>query len=247
MRGVIANQLQFSKIPGCSYAYWISNATINNFSNSKMENVMVTRTGMATADNDKFLKFWFEVTNKRIYFTATDYINAMYTGFKWFPYNKGGDFRRWYGNNEYIVNWENNGSEVKNNKDPKTGRIRSHNYNGEYSFEEGLTWTELSSGVFSLRYCPKGYLFDSAGAKAFIKEKNNTWYILGCLNSKVAQHYLDFLAPTLHYKPGDINLVPFIKDKESKVEKISTQNVDITKNDWDSFETSWDFKKHPLI
>ncbi len=202
---------------------------------------------MATADNDKFLRLWSEVAFTKIYFCATDYINALYTGYKWFPYNKGGVFRKWYGNNEYIVNWQNDGFDIKNNKDEKSKKIRSHNYNGKYGFLEGITWSSLSTGSFSLRYSPKGFLFDSKGAKGFPNNSNEIWFIMGLLNSQVAKHYLSFIAPTIDYKVGDIIQIPFIKNKENKVNEYVKKNIQVVKKDWDSFETSWDFKKHPLI
>lgn len=235
------------KIPGYIFAYWIDRKTIDNFSCGKLDDVMITREGMATADNDRFLRFWNEVSFEKIYFHATDYIQALYTGFKWFPYSKGGPFRRWYGNNEYVVNWRNDGLEIKNNKDEKTGRIRSHNYNGQYGFLEGLTWSSLSSGMFSLRYSPKGFLFDSKGAKGFPKDENNIWYIAGLLNSQIAKHYLSFIAPTIDYKVGDIIQIPYIKCRTNKIDDIVKENISISKEDWDCDETSWDFKKHPLI
>ena len=201
---------------------------------------------MATANNDLFLRFWFEVDKQKECFNATDIINSVYTGKRWFAYNKGGDFRRWYGNNDYVVDWELDGKRVKNNIDPKTKRIRSHNYNGEFSFQEGITWTELSTGLYSARYSTKGFLFDSAGAKAFFEDEIYFKSILGLLNSKVAQFYFDLVAPTLHYKPGDIDKIPLVFEPQNKYDFIVEENINLSMNDWDSFETSWDFKKHPL-
>lgn len=202
---------------------------------------------MATADNDKFLRLWNEIETENACFDATDSINAVYTGKKWFPYNKGGDFRRWYGNNNYLVNWYLDGKDIKNNVDEKTGRIRSHNYNGEFAFQEGLTWTSLSSSIFSLRYCQRGFLFDSKGAKGFPIDNANIYYIAGLLNSVVAQHYLNFISPTIDYKVGDIIEIPFLRQNLEKVDSKVKDNIELSKQDWDSFETSWDFKKHPLI
>lgn len=208
---------------------------------------MITREGMATADNDRFLRFWHEVNVCNACYNATDSINAVYTGKKWFPYNKGGEYRKWYGNNDYLVNWYLDGKDIKNNIDPKTNRLRSHNFNGEYAFREGLTWSALSSADFSLRYVKNGFLFDSKGAKGFPHDNKDTWYIAGLLNSIVAKHYLSYLAPTIDYKVGDIIQIPFIKNSEEDVNSLSSENVYLSKADWDSFETSWDFKKHPLI
>lgn len=208
---------------------------------------MVNREGMATADNDRFLRMWYEVDINNAYFNATDLLNAFYTGKKWFPYNKGGEYRKWYGNNDYLVNWYLDGKEIKSNIDSLTKRVRSHNYNGEYSFQEGLTQSALFSADFSLRYSPKGYLFDSKGVKGFVNNVNELWYIAGLLNSRVAKHYLSYLAPTIDYKVGDIIQIPLLIDKIECIITLVVKSIDISKDDYDSCETSWDFKKHPLI
>ena len=211
---------------------------------------MITREGMATADNDRFLRFWYEVAPHRTSLIALSAEDARKSGCKWFPYMKGGEFRRYYGNIDYVVNWENDGLEIKNNIDSKTGRIRSHNYNGEFAFKEGVTWSALSSGDFSLRYCPAGFLFDSKGAKGFFNGgKEQIFCAIGFLNSSVAKYYLSFIAPTMDYKVGDVIRIPYnaATIPKTNVGTISEQNVILAKHDWDSFETSWDFKRHPLV
>lgn len=237
----------YNSIPTNIIGYWLSQKTIKNFGCPSLGDAFITREGMATADNDRFLRFWYEVDFNNVCYDATDYINAIYTGKKWFPYNKGGDFRRWYGNNEYLVNWYLDGKEIKNNIDPKTKRIRSHNYNGEFAFREGLTWSSLSSKEFSLRYSPKGYLFDSKGAKGFPIREDEKFYIAGLLNSKISKHYLSFIAPTIDFKVGDIIQIPYIKTEERSISCIVENNIKLSENDWDAFETSCDFKKHPLM
>ncbi len=246
--GIIMNLSSYNSIPSNIIGYWLSKKTIENFQLGKIGDDFIARTGMATADNDTFLRLWYEVNLNNVCFTATDSIYSVYTGKKWFPYNKGGDFRRWYGNNEYLINWYLDGKEVKNNIDPKTKRIRSHNYNDRFGFIEGITWTEISSGNYSARISEKGFLFDSAGAKMFSNDENIDYsFCLAYINSIVAQHYLDIIAPTLHYKPGDLLLLPYqVEDKEN-IEMFGKNNIELSRQDWDSFETSWDFKKHPLI
>lgn len=135
-----------------------------------------------------------------------------------------------------------------NNKDPKTGRIRSHNYNGEYGFKEGITWSAISSWDLSVRYCKAGFLFDSKGAKGFSQNEDNLLWVLGLLNSKVSMQFLQFLSPTLDFKVGDIISIPFVEDecKRSYVVSIVRNQIDLSKEDWDAFETSWDFNGHPL-
>ncbi|MCY8055652.1 BREX-1 system adenine-specific DNA-methyltransferase PglX [Bacillus inaquosorum] len=248
-RDVIVPQDNFFKIPGRILAYWASEKMVNHFKNELISDEIVTREGMATANNDLFLRNWFEVSMSNICFTAENNIVAKESKCKWFPYNKGGAYRKWYGNNDLVVNWENDGYLIRNNKDEKTGRIRSHNYNGEYAFREGITWTSLSSSKLSVRYSPVGYLFDSKGAKAFTKFNNTEilFFVLGLLNSKVAEEYLSFLSPTIDFKVGDLLLIPLVNKKLEEVVDIVKTNIQISKHDWNSYETSWDFKKHPLL
>lgn len=239
----------FFNIPQEIIAYWVSDATIRCFSEERLEKVFITREGMATADNDRFLRYWFELTLQSITFDCRSAEDALNRAVKWVPYNKGGGTRDWYGNNEYVVNWENDGAEIRNNHDPKTGRIRSHNYNGDYGFREGLTWSAISSGNLSVRYSQEGFLFDSKGAKGFRNGKINLYWILGLLNSKVAMQFLQFLSPTLDFKVGDVISIPFIQGgmDTQGIEKLSESCVQMSKEEWDSFETSWDFEMHPIV
>lgn len=242
------NLSSYNYIPQNIIAYWISGKMAENFSNEKLSFYATSRDGMHTCNNDKFIRLWFEVNFNRCCFDATDSIYAVSTGKKWFPYNKGGLFRKWYGNNEFVVNWYLDGKEIKNDLDPNTKTIKSHGYNGIYSFSSGITWTIITSGSFSGRYTECGYLFDAAGGKIFLQEssKFNYYDLIAFLNSVVAQEYLDFVSP-FKYLTGDIVKLPVLFDKNKNVEEIAESNVQIGKQDWDSFETSWDFKKHPLI
>lgn len=244
--GVVSTE-EFKKIPGSPIAYWIDKNTINAFLNPSVGSKLTTREGMATADNDKFLKFWFEVEYPKVTFGCKSAEDALLKKGKWFPYNKGGSYRKWYGNNEYIVNWENDGYLIRNNKDEKTGRIRSHNYNGEYGFKEGITWSALSSGNISVRYSEEGYLFDSKGAKGFCQDNGNLIYILGLLNSKIGNAFLEFISPTMDFKVGDVIQIPLIFSQKEEIINLVQRNIEIAKNEWDSFETSWDFKQHPFV
>ena len=239
----------FLQIPESIIAYWISRAVVDCFKNKPLSTIFVTREGMATADNDRFLRLWHEVAFPVITFDCKSEQDGVNKAIKWVPYNKGGTTRDWYGNNEYIVNWASNGAEIKNNKDPKTGRIRSHNYNGEYGFKEGITWSAISSGDLSVRYCKAGFLFDSKGAKGFSQNKDNLLWVLGLLNSKVSMQFLQFLSPTLDFKVGDIISIPFVEDecKKSYVASIVRNQIDLSKEDWDAYDTSWDFQRHPLL
>ena len=244
----ISSAHNFIRIPESIIAYWVSDNTIDCFEQRTLEQVFITREGMATADNERFLRLWHEVNQHNILFDALDAQDAVIRHAKWVPYNKGGTTRDWYGNNDYVVDWENDGVEIRNNKDPKTGRIRSHNYNGEFAFKEGLTWSAISSGDLSVRYCKNGFLFDSKGAKGFAKQKENLNWILGLLNSKIAMQFLQFLSPTLDFKVGDIISIPFLFDanQKARIDEIVGSIVRMSQIEWDSFESSWDFVRHPL-
>lgn len=238
-------QNKFSIIPGKPIAYWVSEGIIDKFKYPKIENVLTTREGMATANNNLFLRFWFEIS-----FEKSSLINNNNP--KWIPYNKGGIYRKWYGNNEYLVNWENDGFEIKNNKDSATGRIRSHNYNGEYAFKEGITWSSISSGNISFRYSPPGFMFDSKGAMGFSKNVISLGIIQAFLNSTVTMKYLEFISPTMDFKVGDIIQIPFLyeeisKDTKVKISSLYDSSLQKSRIDWDAFEISWDFETHPFI
>ena len=243
-------QENFLKIPGTQLtAYWVSDNMVSCFQDPIIGKKFITREGMATAGNDIFLRYWYELNFNAITFGCPDNETAMKLHVKWVPYNKGGASRGWYGNNEYVVNWENDGFEIKHNFDPDTGRLRSHNYNGEFGFKEGLTWSAISSGSLAVRYCEAGYLFDSKGAKGFNSDHNVLYRTLGLLNSKVSTRFLKFISPTVDYKVGDIASIPdcIKKENEPQILTYVEDSVDISKTDWDSYETSWDFQKHPLV
>lgn len=246
----IASNSVFSKIPGNMFtAYWVSHNVVSCFGSANVSTFLTTREGMATANNDLFLRMWYELSIKDIVFDCKNNADAKKRNVKWVPYNKGGGTRDWYGNNDYVVNWENDGFEIRHNIDPDTGRIRSHNYNGEYGFIEGITWSAISSNDISVRYAKQGFLFDSKGAKGFVNQHNKLLWVLGLLNSKVATVFLKFISPTLDYKVGDVIQIPYIHSQEtdsSIAQMVSTQ-IEISAKDWDAFETSWDFCEHPLV
>lgn len=237
----------FINVPNGSMAYWMSHNALVDFGKEKLSSLYTTREGMTTANNDEFLREWFEVSVKRIGFGCSDLQSAQASKKKWFPYNKGGNNRKWYGNADLVVNWENDGLEIRNIKDPKTGRIRSHNYNGEYSFKESGTWTAICSGDIMVRYSPEGALFDSKGASGFAKDHDDLLYFIGLLNSKISSTFLKVLSPAYEYKVGHVANVPLIIRSKAKVNKLVEKCISIAKMDWDSQEISWDFRKDPLI
>lgn len=244
----VANAAKLLNLPGEPIAYWISSIIANILSIDKFDTYFEPKAGLSTGDNDQFLKLWFEVNLNDIYFTATDCIQAMYTGKKWFPYSKGGSFRKWYGNNEYIVNWQDNGKEIASFVGPD-GKLRSTIRNRQYYFSEGGAWSSLASGPFSMRYVPKGFIFDSKGPMCFPKDESLVCYMVANLNSNVVNVLLNILSPTLDYSVGALAKIPTYISEQSKdaIETISKKNIAESKKEWDSFEESWNFKKHPLI
>ena len=239
----------FEKIPGMPIGYWVSDNVRNVFVKAKgLAHYAETRLGMATADNEKFLRIWHEANILDIGFNIENREKALESKKKWFPYSKGGEFRKWYGNFENIVNWKNDGFEILNFKD-SNGKIRSHNYNLEFIFNEGLTWSALSSSLFSIRKLPIGFLFDNSGSSLFQKEKASLNYLLFILNNKVISKFLELINSTLNYQPGNLNKIPIIykHSYNNEINLLVQQNIDISKKEWDSRETSWDFEKLSLI
>lgn len=237
----------FHCVPNSSMAYWLSHNALCCFKKEKLSDYATTREGMTTADNDRFLRNWYEVVFGKIMFSCTSLAKAKESGFKWFPYNKGGANRKWYGNNDLLVNWENDGAEIKHLKDTKTGRIRSHNYNAEYSFRESGTWTAICSGDIMVRFSQQGALFDSKGASVFARSTDELLNIIGMLNSAVSGVFLKVLSPSFEYKVGHVANVPLLSEHNERVTDIVNSCIELSKQDWDAFETSWDFKQHPIV
>lgn len=237
----------FDGVPNTSMAYWLSQQALRDFSAQKISQIATTREGMTTADNESFLREWYEVSKRKIGIGIRSIEESISSGYKWYPYNKGGSNRKWYGNNDLVVNWYNDGTEIRNLKDKKTGRIRSHNYNLEYSFKESGTWTAICSGSIMVRYSAPGALFDSKGASVFTNSPESLLYIIGLLNTKVSNVYLQVLSPAFEFKVGHVANVPIIMDKQDAVIRIVNACISSSKHDWDSFETSWNFQHHPLL
>lgn len=243
----LATQEKFSKLPGLPIAYWVSEKFLEAFSKGEiLGDISYPKTGMTTGDNNRFLRMWYEVDFGKSYLDADDANEVINDKLKWFPYSKGGGYRRWYGLNEYFINWNNNGYEIKNNLKPNGVKVASVRSEHLY-FKPLITWSAVASGKFSCRNIEKGFLFDSGGSSISIKY--NKLYMLSILNSIVAQYFLDTSNATINYQPGDIAKIPIIFSKENmkNIEDRALDNISLSKTDWDAFETSWDFKKHPLI
>ena len=241
-----AQQSNFSKIPGSPVAYWVSDQIILSFQHPSINRIGTTKQGLATGDNDEFLRLWHEISVCKIGFNVSSRKEALKLGKKWFPCNKGGQFRKWYGNNEYVVNWEDDGKKIRNFRDQK-GKLKSRPQNMDFYFREGITWSTLSSGNLSMRFTPKGFLFETKGSMCFFRSRNDELYVLGLTNSKVIIDIVRALSPTLDFHEGPIGSIPVIIGDKELIRKISAGNIRIAKEDWDSYETSWDFKINPIL
>lgn len=238
-----AKPQEFLQIPTAPIAYWVSEAMYDAFRTYKpLSYYAEPKQGMATADNNRFLRFWSEVRYDKISFGCQDADEALATGSKWFPYNKGGAYRKWYGNNDYVLNWENDGKEIREFK----GSVLR---NVSYYFKSGLTWSSISAGAVSFRKSEKGFLFDSKGPMCYPKDECSENYLLAFVNSKVASHFLKILAPTMDYNQGPVGRLPFIISEEykSEIEDLAEKCIALAREDWDDKETSWDFTVHPFV
>lgn len=243
-----ADQKEFEKIPGSPIAYWVSDKVREIFEKNKILKMNGdTRQGMATSDNNRFLRLWDEVNYNKIGFGIKNSEEAVESKKKWFPYNKGGDFRKWYGNQEYLVNWENDGYEIKSYAQflykSVTRTIKSIS---EY-FKESISWSKITSNNISFRFYDKGFIFDVAGCSIFYKNSENLIYNFGFLNSKISKKILSVISPTLNFEAGQIASLP-IKETDNlkikdNIDNLVQQNINIAKEEWDSHETSWDFEK----
>lgn len=246
----VIKQENFKKFPGAPIAYWASQSILNSFSNGELlEDIGHPKKGLATTDNKRFLRMWHEVGINKFAVGCKDKESGIVIHKKWFPLNKGGEYRKWYGNKTYAVNWENDGAEMKRAVIDRykggsyTKEIRSEN---KY-FKDCITWSALTAGLPSFRYSDYGALFDSAGSSMFPEE--NLFYILGLLNTKIVNNILQIINPTLNYGAGSIANIPVLladNATQEHVEKLAQENISISKEDWDSFETSWDFPRHPM-
>ena len=241
---------QLREIQGTPYtAYWASDVVLSAFKKSHLVgDVSEPRVGMATANNDRFIRLWFEVNRNKFGINISSRKEAVESRKKWFPFAKGGEQRKWYGNNDTVVNWENDGFEIQNFKDEKTGRIRSHNYNLDYIFSSALTWTVIGTEKTSFRFCPVGFLYSNSGYGLFCNNEKTKYYLLGFMNSKIAASLLKILSPSMGFESGYLRKLPLIESDslDSIVERVK-HCIDSSNAEWDSFEISWDFKKHPLL
>lgn len=241
----------FLRIRSAPLAYWISDNLLKAFHNGvPVGELAEPKAGLATGDNTYFQRAWYEVEFRKIGFNYRSVEETEDGRHKWFPCNSGGAYRKWFGNNEIVVNWEFNGREIRNLK-AENGRLKSRPQNVQYFFKEGLTWTKISSGKFAVRYKDTGFIFDDTGRSAFTGDPKLNKLILGLLCSKVAFEILSLLNPSMSFTNGDIYRIPYLPEamnsRINDILPIVEENISISKRDWDSFETSWDFPMHPLL
>lgn len=236
------DQSNFSKIPGSPVAYWVSENFIRAYQSKTIIDYGVARSGLQTGDNNRFLKFWQELNYNTIAFGMKNKQEYLLSKRKWTPQIKGGGYRKWYGNFDYVVNWENDGAEIRHCDGCRLNAMG----NDELFFKEGITWSHTTSSVFGARYLPEGCLFN-VEAPTLFAAKDKELYLLAFLNSCVAQLYLNAINSTMHYLVGNVSSLPVVYSENNKVDKIVNENIEKSKTDWDSSEISWDFKRNPLV
>ncbi len=241
------DQHEFAQIPGSPIVYWLSKPMLDTFSKNKaLKEIAEPKVGLQTGDNARFVREWWEISTSKTRFGCTSHDEASESGAKWFPYNKGGEYRKWYGNQEFVVNWENDGQEIRSFGTEDGGRPRSRPQNTATYFQPSVSWSKISSGSPSFRFFPRGFVYDVAGTSIFCTDEQRKW-ILAYTNSSLAYMQLTAIAPTLNFEVGQIATLP-ITDTDSEE---SGQNVNdliaSSWSDWDSFETSWDFQRFALL
>ncbi|HBW1387230.1 BREX-1 system adenine-specific DNA-methyltransferase PglX [Enterobacter sp. K62_1] len=241
-------QDDFKKIPGSPIAYWVSEIILQAFENGvSLKTIGDTRQGMATSDNNRFLRLWFEVNFHSVFLGALTREEAKDSNKKWFPYNKGGDYRKWYGNSEYVVNWEFDGKELLEYASSLYGSpTRTIKSISEY-FKPNISWSKISSGNLAMRYYPNGYLFDVAGCCIFSDSQSDLMFLLGFSNTNMVRSLLESISPTLNFEAGQIASLPILNMEKSKAIENTKKLIEIAKNDWDMAETSWGFKRLDIV
>lgn len=232
----------FSKIPGSPVAYWASENMFAAYGfGDELKDVCTARVGLQTGDNNRFLRFWHECSIEKVFLNCNSVQESLQSDKKWYPHNKGGSYRKWYGNREYVINYFHDGDELGQTDGAST-------IPEKYVFQKAVTYSRITSGVISFRLQPPSCVFDSASVDIFSSQVPCT-YLLGLLNAKMIENYLSIIAPTLNTQPGDIGKLPILLDstRADDIDAVVTNSVHLSKDDWDSFETSWDFRKHPLL
>ena len=232
-------QDDFKKVPGSPIAYWLTTTIHEIFEKEKvLSEYADLKAGISTGDNTTFQRNWFEVS---ILNTEFERIDEHFKSLaKWYPCNSGGVFRKWYGNNEIVIDWENEGANIKNHKG---SAVR----NPSYYFRSGLTYNKLTSGIFSVRLREPGFIFDDTGRGIFLKNEENQNFLMGLLCSKIADCFLKILAPSMSFTSNEIGNIPIIFENTTTIDSIVEKAINLSKINWNSYETSWDFTQNPII
>jgi Eco57I restriction-modification methylase len=241
-----ASASDFQQIPGAPLAYWAPDSVRAVYGAATLlSDFAMPQAGLATGDNPRFQRSWYEIVFARIGFSAASADETKLLSFKWYPCNSGGPFRKWFGNGETVVNWERDGAEIRSFFG-KNGRLASRPQNTQYYFKVGVTWTKIGSGPFAARFSPGGFIFDDTGRSAFPNDGAEVWFLLALMCSSAANYFLSLLNPTMSFTSGDIARLPAMKPTDFKPE-IPKAAFALAKTDWDNFETSWDFRDLPLL
>ena len=242
------NQNEFIRLPGYAIGYWISPNMRRAFIElDSLEDIADARIGMATGRNEYYLRNWHEVGLLTIGFNMVSREDAKQSDKKWFPHAKGGEFRKWYGNSDHLVNWHNDGQELQTTLHPSGKRVWAHNFNLDQIFKPAICWTTVTIADTGFRYHPAGYLYDAAAGLCQPKQAEDMLLVLGALNSRVSMNAIKLLNPTVNLAPGYLGKIPVERKAAEIAAPIVKRNLEIAKNDWDSFETSWDFTNLPLL
>lgn len=241
------NAEAFKFIPGTPIAYWASDAVVDAFRNGEgLQEIARPHVGLQTGDNERFLRLWWEVDSSAMHVCCTSLVESVKSGLRWFPYNKGGDYRKWYGNNDWVVNYRNNGEEIFSPDNASKHHVQP--ISAGHEFLPSVTWSKISSGSIAFRFKPAGHLFDIAGTSLFSDEKS-LLYLQGACNSSVMLNIASMLSPTLNFEVGQIATYPILTDesRESRVRGLVERMRCLSKDDWDISETSWDFRRNALV
>lgn len=245
-------QKNFEKIPGCPIGYWVSVSLLEAFADRAISNHYETRCGMATGRNDYYLRLWCEVSTNSIFYNCKSSSESILSEAKWYPYDKAGEFRKWFGNRDYIVNWYHNGKELTETMHPDGKRIWAHNFNLDKIFQEHIGWSDIVSGTggLSFRFFEEGFLFDGSANAVYNTYRTDDagfYELLGYSNSCIPEYIRPLLNPTIHFKPGNFLNLPYKRINNPRISELVEQNISISKQDWESHETSWDFQRNELL
>ncbi len=245
-----ASTADFKKIPGSPIAYWVSEKFLGCFTdNPAIGDQIALKAGMSTGDNTIFQRAWHEVAMGNISFSTSYNKETQSNGARWYPCHSGGEYRKWYGNHDVVVNWYKNGDGIRNFGLDK-GKQKSAVRNESFYFKSGITWSKISSGRFAARWRPSGFLFDDTGRCGFSSDTELTMFALGIFCSSLSNMFLEVLCPTLSFTSGELAKIPFVKNNKVAADSVITAITDlisIARSDWDSYETSWDFASFPLL